>query len=162
MPDLSPTDTQRLADWLGSHDEKCPVCSYSLRALTRPACPECGAALRLCVFSPNLSLGPWFVGVVSLSLGLGFDGVVSVLVIAVIIYDQLYEHGRMSGFFAFMFVVFAAAAAICAVALAWAFWRRRLWTRLPLRRQWLLAAAIFLVTGAGHVLLGLFVRLILK
>lgn len=52
------TPAQRLLlDYLHDHDAECPVCSYNLKSLTRPVCPECGHELKLTVGAANLRLG---------------------------------------------------------------------------------------------------------
>lgn len=42
----SPTATE-LRDFLADRDAPCPSCTYNLRGLSGPACPECGRALVL-------------------------------------------------------------------------------------------------------------------
>ena len=42
-------ETESLLRFLQGRDHACPKCSYNLRNLTRPICPECGEALALTV-----------------------------------------------------------------------------------------------------------------
>ena len=75
----------QLIRWLEERDVACPICAYNLRDLKAVYCPECGGRLRLHVGSDNMKLGAWFLGVLGLSLALGFDGVITTLMIGVFI-----------------------------------------------------------------------------
>ena len=52
-----------LLEFLRDHDADCPVCGYSLRALTRPVCPECNQDLVLTVGTARLRMGWLFVAI---------------------------------------------------------------------------------------------------
>jgi len=65
-----------LADFLADRDEPCPSCGYNLRGLKRPACPECGAGLTLRVNLTDPRLASFIGGVIALSVGAGFHGLV--------------------------------------------------------------------------------------
>lgn len=135
--------------FVADRDELCPVCDYSLRGLTEPRCPECGSSLELRVGSPQLRVGPWAVAMVSFALGLGFDGVVAVLMIAALIANPttMWEPiGIVSGF-----VVLAGVMLIGLVRVARS---RPTWTRRPVRTQRFLASAVFACVGVVHAVVG--------
>ncbi|MHC5003772.1 MAG: hypothetical protein ACYTJ0_11680 [Planctomycetota bacterium] len=54
---------EMLIEFLRDHDAGCPACGYSLRALTRPVCPECRQELVLTVGTRRLLLGWLFAAV---------------------------------------------------------------------------------------------------
>lgn len=64
-----------LADFLAQHDAPCPVCSYNLRGVALPRCPECDSPITLTVGSEQARLGPWLLAVQACAMGLGFDSV---------------------------------------------------------------------------------------
>jgi hypothetical protein len=152
--DQARTDEELLINWLASRDVQCPVCQYNLRDLAAPRCPECNTELRLAVSSPSLNLGPWVVGLVSIALASGFDGVVSILVIiASFLFGPPPSPAAwhqtiavMSGFLILTGVCTAAMVITYKSRRRWAFWSRR--------RQWWTAVAIFLITGLSHALIG--------
>lgn len=49
MNEPAENETESLLRFLQGRDHACPKCSYNLRNLTRPVCPECGEALNLTV-----------------------------------------------------------------------------------------------------------------
>ncbi|MCH8054243.1 MAG: hypothetical protein IH895_09295, partial [Planctomycetes bacterium] len=49
MNEPAENETEFLLRFLQGRDHACPKCSYNLRNLTRPICPECGEALALTV-----------------------------------------------------------------------------------------------------------------
>ncbi len=72
-------DAESLQAWLSSRDVPCPVCGYNLRSIEAANCPECGAKLDLRVGSTDLKIGLWLVGVISLTLPLGFIGLFMII-----------------------------------------------------------------------------------
>ncbi len=72
-------ETELLQAWLSSRDVPCPVCGYNLRSIEATKCPECGAKLDLRVGSTDLKIGLWLVGVLALTLPLGFIGLFVIL-----------------------------------------------------------------------------------
>ena len=42
-------DEQLLVEYLSTRDVACPLCTYNLRGLTTPRCPECGRELKLSI-----------------------------------------------------------------------------------------------------------------
>lgn len=128
----------------------CPVCDYSLVGLAEPRCPECGAELRLQVGSPRLRVGPWALAMVSFALALGFDGVVSIMMILAIALSPnagLIAFGIVS---IFLLLSGGMAAGLIAVARG-----QTKWTRRPIRNQWTIAGTIFVVVGGLHALVGI-------
>src|SRR5689334_19824800 len=54
----APTDATRLLlEFVRERDVKCPCCSYNLRNLTTPVCPECRHALTLSVIAQRYNIG---------------------------------------------------------------------------------------------------------
>ncbi len=75
------SEAELLRGWLSSRDVPCPVCGYSLRSIQSATCPECGARLDVRVGSTDLRIGLWLAGVISLSLAMGFVGLLTILFI---------------------------------------------------------------------------------
>jgi predicted RNA-binding Zn-ribbon protein involved in translation (DUF1610 family) len=63
-----------LRSYLADRDEDCPMCSYNLRGLTGPMCPECGEALRMRVSLCEPKMGLYLCGVIGWAVGAGFSG----------------------------------------------------------------------------------------
>lgn len=151
-------DHAALRAWLATHDEKCPICRYSLRGATATTCPECGAGLRLTVASPGASIGPWALCVISFSLGLGFDGVV-LLLLGVALGIEFATNGlswMTNGPEILLFISpLILLALTCAAGLAWFFTRRKTWGVIDRRTQWRIAVSIFFGVGIAHALGGL-------
>jgi hypothetical protein len=150
----SSPDAAALIAFVASRDAACPVCSYNLRGLIRPRCPECSAALHLQVGSDNLRLGPWFLGVLSFALALGFDGVATIVMTIGLVLFPPPSKGTLWPWAAALacFIVLAAA---CGAAVWFLFRRRRAFSRLNPRTQWLIAGGIFGVVFAVHAVFGL-------
>jgi hypothetical protein len=148
-------DQRAFFDFVAVRDAVCPVCSYCRRGLQKPVCPECGAALHLQVGSENLRLGAWFVSVVSLALGLGFDGVVSLIVLGALVFLRPPSLGTAWPAVRILLLL-AIMGALCGAGLILLFRRRRGWARLTRAGQWSVAAALFLGTGVAHSLVGLY------
>ncbi len=140
---------EHLMSFVADRDEPCPMCEYSLRGLTEPCCPECGAALELRVGSPQLRVGPWAVAMVSFALGLGFDGVVSALMIVALAVNPTAKWepiGIASGF-----VVLTGVMVLGLIRIARS---RSAWTRCPVHTQRIQAAAVFVSVGVLHAVVG--------
>lgn len=135
-----------LLRFVEKRDEPCPVCGYSLRALTEPRCPECGAPLKLQVGSPQIRVGAWALGIVSFALALGFDSVVSVLLVIALAASPApvwQPYGLVTGF--------VALSAMMLGCLLWLGRARRSWNRRKTRIQWRWAISIFCGVGLLHV-----------
>jgi hypothetical protein len=63
-----------LRSFLTARDVQCPKCEYNLRGLTGDRCPECGDQLVLRVNLAEPKLGAMIAGLVGLSAGAGFSG----------------------------------------------------------------------------------------
>ena len=149
-------DAEALRAWLATHDEACPNCRHVLRGVVAEVCPECGAALRLAVASPGVSIGPWALAVISFSLGLGFDGVVLIL-LGVAFGIHLAGNGLALSnapealLFISPLIVLGLA---CAAGLTWFFMQRMRWGLVERRAQWHVAITIFVIVGVAHALGG--------
>ncbi len=154
---MDESDVQLLA-WLRSRDVACPICSYNLRDLAAVHCPECGGRLRLHVGSDNLKLGAWFAGVLGPALALGFDGVVTTLLIAACIMEPPASPAERFIVLTLIgsFVLLSVLAAMGVLLMVRA---RRRWARLGVGTQWRAALGIFLGTFAVHAVWGLFLVL---
>lgn len=155
MPDLQSQEpvvspgSEHLLGFVADRDEPCPVCAYSLRGLTEPRCPECGAPLTLHVGSPQLRVGPWALAIVSFALALGFDGVVSLMMIIGIALRP--NPGWIAAGIVSLFVVLSGSMATGLLVVARG---RARWTRRPVARQWIHAGVIFVAVGLLHALIG--------
>jgi hypothetical protein len=82
-----------LLDFLREHDANppaCPVCGYSLKALTRPVCPECGKELVLTVGAMRPPLG-WLFAAVAPGF---FSGIAAIFVLVPILGRLFFGNGR--------------------------------------------------------------------
>ena len=139
------TDEPRLLDFLSDHDADCPACGYGLRGLGSAVCPECAAELHLGVVSPQADLRPWLLAVVSCALGIGFDGVVAVMLLTAFIVFSAPTWWPL-----LIAAGFAALAGACGLVMRAIIRRRRRWTARPRRVQWRWAAVVFLGVGGFH------------
>ncbi len=142
-------DDRALGDWLSHHDEACPVCSYSLSKITAPACPECGSTLRLGVRSPNAIAGPWALALISFSLALGFDAVVSLILLAPLIMTAGEDPEAI-----IIWLVMITLGVISGLGVAWLLSQRRVWMRMRPPTQWRVATSLFVGVGLLHLLAG--------
>ncbi len=76
-------DREDLAAFLAERDAACPVCGYNLRALVSDHCPECGRHLVLAVGTTEPKLGAFIFGLVGLSAGWGFCGLLLLFALAI-------------------------------------------------------------------------------
>jgi hypothetical protein len=91
VPDAEPVtvdDDGALIDWLKNRDAACPLCSYDLRGLVRPRCPECGQGLKLSVSLAEPYLKAW----IALMAGLLPSAGVGTLFYVALCYS-LYQNG---------------------------------------------------------------------
>jgi hypothetical protein len=149
------SESSLLVQWLDGRDAECPVCSYNLRGLTVPVCPECAAPLRLAVASDNQHPGAWALAVISFALALGFDAVVAILITIAWIADP--PAPAAVPMVRLLLASFLAPAVVCGAGVVALFARRRRWIRQPRKVQWRLAWAIFAIVGVCHALYGLYV-----
>jgi predicted RNA-binding Zn-ribbon protein involved in translation (DUF1610 family) len=80
---MSDPDPSLLSTFLTNRDQPCPQCDYNLRNLQGTRCPECGEelVLRVNVAEPRQKL--LITGLIGLSAGAGFNGLL--LIYAVIL-----------------------------------------------------------------------------
>lgn len=142
--------TRHLLAFVAEWPAECPVCDYSLRGLTQPRCPECGAELELRVGSPRLHVGAWALAIVSFALALGFDGVVSLIMLIAIATSPNIPWIALGICSLFLLLATSMATGLLVVAR-----NRPRWTRRPTRTQWTHAIAVFLTVGMIHALIGL-------
>ena len=77
-----------LRGYLAERDEPCPMCEYNLRRLTGAVCPECGEALRLRVSLSEPKMAAYLCGLIGLSMGVGFSGIVLVWVLIFFLFER--------------------------------------------------------------------------
>ena len=143
------SETEHLLAFLADRDAPCPVCDYSLRGLTAPICPECGAALARQLGSPQIRVGAWALAMVSFALGLGFDGVVSVVLLTALVISPAQQWEPYG-----IVTLFLALSGGMGMGLLWLGRRRASWTKRPVRQQWLRGGGVFLAVGLLHGLVG--------
>ncbi|MDQ7012318.1 MAG: hypothetical protein Q9O74_00305 [Planctomycetota bacterium] len=142
--------TPHLLAFVAECPAACPVCDYSLRGLTTPICPECGAELELHVGSPRLRIGPWALAIVGFALALGFDGVVALIMAARLIANpatQWQPYGIVTGFTLLTTVMLGGLIFIART--------RPAWTRRSVPTQRVLAGITFGSVGLLHVIAGI-------
>jgi hypothetical protein len=115
-------------------------------------CPECGGSLHLMVGSDNTRLGPWLLAAGSLTLALGFDGVVTVLLMTVALIIDPPKSPAAAQMATLMVGSFLTLTAVNGIGILGLVRRRRRWNRMPLRWQWRAAVALFIGVGTGHAL----------
>jgi hypothetical protein len=161
MASTTQTDQTHLMSWLEGRDVKCPVCEYNLRDLKGPVCPECSAPLVLSISSSNHNPGPWITAMLSVALGAGFDGVVTVILTVALISDPPKAPAEWMHV-ALLYGTFLGLTLLSASALIlmyrtrrrWAYWSRT-------RRRWT-AALVFLGASLGHAAVGAGILLIMR
>jgi hypothetical protein len=144
-----------LLDWLKDRDAVCPICGYNLRALTLARCPECSTGLKLGLEAENAIWGPWALASVSFALGLGFDAVVSTLLMSAFLWNPpapLMWPPVLALIGGFVILTLGSGVGLVAVLT-----RRRAWMRRRRPVQWRRAAAIFTLVGLIHAAFGTFV-----
>jgi hypothetical protein len=75
-PSRFETEPAFLRAYLAGRDAPCPNCDYNLRDLAGDRCPECGLELVLRVSLSDPKLGAFLTGLVGLSAGAGFSGLI--------------------------------------------------------------------------------------
>ena len=143
-----PSEAKFLQDWLSSRDVPCPVCGYNLRSTEATRCPECGAKLDLRVGSTDLRIGLWLVGVIALTLPLGFIG------LFVLFYaPALAVSGISGGGLALSVVASATVLTVSYVLLLWRLIRSRkkFWSK-PRRAQ-KISVVLYILAGSAPVTL---------
>lgn len=133
---------EMLLEYLRDHDASCPVCTYSLRGLTRPICPECRHELQLTVGAARLPLAWLFVSVAP-----GFFSGIAACFVAVPVTGVFYETGEIV-WPPFTGVLFGWTSGAIAILLAR---RHRSFIALPIARQRWIALGIWLAHVAALI-----------
>jgi hypothetical protein len=134
-----------LLEFLREHDAPCPVCSYNLKALTQPICPECGQELELTVGATRPPLG-WLLA--ALAPGF-FSGISAVFLLVPILGRLMFGDGKMSLTLNAV-DLFGWSSGIFAIILAV---KRHRFLALPRERQRMWTLTIWLIHFAALVLL---------
>ena len=124
-----------------NRDVACPTCKYNLRDLTSGVCPECGETPVLRLQAEHPQVGILVLGLLPLTMGLGFFGIAGVTFVVLSMYFGDWAPG-------FYWVAPLIIAGVC--GLATRLWIAR-WTRV---RRWRLGRRIALLLPLW---LGLFV-----
>ena len=148
---------------LADHDAPCPVCSFNLRGISTPTCPECGSALELTIGAPNKKLAPFTLAIVALAMGLGFDGVI-LAIAGVALLIALAYGGTMPTDWEPYFIggVFLFGSSACALAITALLKAQRRWFRFTPPTQWWLAVAIFIGVFLSHLGMGFLILVVLN
>lgn len=138
-PDPLDTDAALLRRHLAMHSEPCPSCGYDLRQLEGSVCPECGQPLRLRVELQRPNLAAFVVGLIGLSSGAGFCGLL-------LVWALYFGLTRAGGFepVALLFAIAIEFLVISAIIVLWV-WRSGWIRRQRAARRWTLAACCWLV-----------------
>ena len=86
---------------------------------------------------------------VSFALGLGFDGVVSVVLLTALVISPAQQWEPYG-----IVTLFLALSGGMGMGLLWLGRRRASWTKRPVRQQWLRGGGVFLAVGLLHGLVG--------
>lgn len=136
-----PGPPDHLRSFLEHADVPCPGCGYNLRGLQTDHCPECRQELTLRVTLAEPKLGPWITGLVGLSCGIGFNGLI---LSAWFVMSQFSARGRsiprevlLAGVFPLIL--------LAALLAAWIRWGSAL-RRLNARPLWTLSLVCWLLT----------------
>lgn len=146
-------DTARhLLIYLQDSGAPCPVCEYHLHQLAEPRCPECGTELHLTVGATLPRLTPWTSAVVWFAMGMGFDAVVSLLWLVMLIPAYIYGFTNATAFQLFFPpAALLVAAAVCFAGIVWLLRFRPRWTLRRSAVQWWRSAGVFLGVALFHV-----------
>jgi hypothetical protein len=139
-----PSDEALLVAFLSDRDVVCPLCSYNLRGLTHPRCPECGQELRLTVGAVDVYLLAWIAAVAALCAAAG----VGIIFVFILMATRFYVPPFPSMWENISFYVPIVSIPGC---LAVIFFRRS-FLRIPRYRQWGISIAIIAVLAAALVL----------
>ena len=88
-------DHTMLLEFLADRDAACPACSYNLRGLTQPVCPECGKKIELRVGLAEGMSGSWITALVSSLLPAGIGLPFNVLLMISILFNPYVTVGDL-------------------------------------------------------------------
>ena len=147
-----PLAADLLPQFLAGRDVPCPQCGYNLRDLAGDRCPECGEPLVLRVNVSEPKQAWLLVGLIGLSAGAGFNGLLLLYVVV-----QLIMHHGFGPMLTFVVVnaigLLAMAAFIGAYLRAW----RRI-RRLPTGVRAAIAVACWVIAIADLVIFAVKIR----
>jgi hypothetical protein len=134
---VEPDDTALLIEFLKGRDATCPICSYNLRDLERPVCPECRHPLHMTVGARRVHLG-WFI--ITIAPGIFSGGCAAFL--SVVLAFAVWWGGPPLSLGIVAIDMFGILSGIVAI---WLILKRLTFMRLPLALQCLLGSAMWAV-----------------
>ncbi|HEX3357947.1 MAG TPA: hypothetical protein VHS31_13325, partial [Tepidisphaeraceae bacterium] len=145
---------EMLRTFLAGRDIECPQCHYNLRDLVGDRCPECGDQLVLRVNLAEPKLGVMIAGLVGLSAGAGFSGL---LLIYIAIQAMLRPGWSGGGFWNFFLTIAAGFLVEGLLALLWVVKWRKI-RHLPQSTRRFLVGACWLLTLVNILVFSLRIR----
>jgi hypothetical protein len=139
--------------YLAGRDAPCPNCEYNLRDLAGDRCPECGLELVLRVSLSEPKLGAFLAGLVGLSAGAGFSGLVLLYWFIVTFFIRQGGGNEVR----LLTIVISGLVVESAALLGWLKFRGRLRTLTP-QSRWVLALACWGLTLVNLLWFSLFIR----
>jgi hypothetical protein len=133
----------------------CPNCGYNLRDLAGDRCPECGEELALRVQLSEPQMAAFLTGVVGLSAGAGFSGLI--LLYGFIVTFFILRGGGGGNAARILAVTLGGLAVESGALLGWLRFRGRLRT-LPPPTRWALAAGCWALSLVNLLWFSLFIR----
>jgi hypothetical protein len=138
-----------LLAFLRDHDAPCPICGYNLRGVTLSVCPECECPIELGVSSSSSYLGAWLLALLAFAMPLSFDLIIGTMMLIGVIMSA---GENAEGVFLLVSLV---TLTLVSVGMLWVLVaRKRDWLRMPRRRQWRLAWAMFAAVFVVHLMVG--------
>lgn len=153
-------DTTRVVEFLRGRDMACPSCGYNLRDAAKPVCSECGTHITVGLIQSDPGLGAWAASLVFLAMGLGFDAVMTVvLLIGLVFAGPVGQPVKLRGTVVIgVFVVLSVSITFAALQV---YRGRERWKRMTPRGRTLSATTIFAVMLVIHSTIGLLIGALL-
>jgi hypothetical protein len=139
----------RLIDWLRDRDVPCPLCSYNLRGLMTPRCPECGQPLQLTVSLAEPYLKAWITTAAAACIGAGGG----LFLLCIVIGEKRWPR-ELSAVCQLSLVMFVAMVPLGPLTLIF----RRRFLRLAISAQWFVAMSMVGVCALATILFATHVR----
>lgn len=139
------TDREHLQQYLSGRDVRCPKCGYNLRNCEMDRCPECGTELELTVDQRNPPLAAWLLMFTAAMLCAG-EAIYAFgwLFMDVVVWQDLSTRNWATTAIEMLMLLNVPLAIVIAFA-------RPMIMRLDLTVQFLLAALLWLISGALFV-----------